>query len=110
MLIAVGALLANAQCYGTCLGNACNAAQTPSDSCHHHKSSHDDARCPYQHHELASPDTSIAKITLALATLDVAVPVSGSIAVCTDSHPRMQPATGAPPAGDIATTISVLRI
>jgi hypothetical protein len=40
LLIAVVAIIANAQCYGTCAIVTCGSAETPSGSGHHSKSSH----------------------------------------------------------------------
>jgi hypothetical protein len=62
VLIAMAALLGSVQCYGNCLIAACGAAQTPSDSCHHHKPSHDNqAGCAHQYSEFTSPESGIAK-------------------------------------------------
>ena len=111
VLVAVAALVWNAQCYGNCYSTVCGSADTQPDSCHRHqKSSHDDARCPYQHSEFASPEVGIAKISLAIGVLGVPAPAVDSIAVFTDSKPLIQADTGPPPGSDISSTISVLRI
>jgi UDP-N-acetylenolpyruvoylglucosamine reductase len=111
VLVAVAALFWNAECYGNCYSTVCGSADTQSDSCHRHqKSSHDDARCPYQHSEFASPEGGIAKISLAIGTLNIPVLAVDSIAVFRDSKPLIQADTGPPPGGDLSSTISVLRI
>jgi hypothetical protein len=110
VLIAVAALLGNAQCYGTCESSACSSAQTASNSCHHQKSSHDDARCPHQHSELAGPQVGIAKINLAMAAFTLPVLKADSTTFFTEPQLLSQPNTGSPPGRDICSTISVLRI
>ena len=111
VLVAVAAFVWNAQCYGNCYSTACGSADTPSDSCHRHqKSPHDDARCPYQHSEFASPEVGIAKISLAIGTLNVPAPAVDSTAVFTELRLPTLADTGSPPGGDISSTISVLRI
>src|SRR5580658_411872 len=110
VLFAVAALLGNAQCYGNCYGAICGSVQTPSDSCHQHqKSSHDDARCPYQHSEFASPELGIAKISLAMGTLGVPAPAADSMDAFAELQLLTKSDTG-PPGGDICSTTSVLRI
>ena len=110
VLIAVAALLGNAQCYGTCESSACGSVQTPSNSCHHQKSSHDDARCPHQHSELAGPQVGIAKINLAMVLPALPVLTADSTTFFTDPQLLPQLNTGSPPGGDICSTISLLRI
>lgn len=111
VLVAVAALVWNAQCYGNCYSTVCGSPDTQSDSCHHHqKSSHDDARCPYQHSEFASPEVGIAKISLAIGALGVPVLAVDSIDALTEAHLLTQPDTGPSPRGGISSTISVLRI
>jgi len=110
LLVATAALLGNAQCYGNCYSTACDSAQTPSDSCHHHpKPSHDDARCPYQHSEFANPEVGIAKINLAIGALAVPVPAIDSM-IALDLGLLTRRDTGSPPGGDICSIFSVLRI
>jgi hypothetical protein len=111
VLVAVAALVWNAQCYGNCYSFICGTVQTPPDSCHQHpKSSHDDARCPYQHSEFASPEVGIAKISLAIGTIGVPAPRVDSIDALAELRLPTQPDTGPPPGGEISSTISVLRI
>lgn len=110
VLIAVAALVGNAQCYGTCGSSACGSAQTPSNSCHHQKSSHDDAHCPHQHSELAGPEVGIAKINLAMAPLTLPVLTADSTEFFTEPQVLSQLNTGSPPGRDICSTISVIRI
>ncbi len=110
VLIAVAALLGNAQCYGKCPGTACGSAHVPSTSCHHpQKPSHDDARCPHQHSEFASPEVRIAQIGLTIGTLGVPVLAVDSAAVFADSQVWVPRDTGPPP-GDVSFSIFVLRI
>src|ERR1700735_8385 len=80
VLVSVAALLGNVQCDGSCYSTVRGSAHTPSDSCHQHqKSSHDDARCPYQYSEFASPELGFAKISLAMGTLGAPAPAADSI-------------------------------
>src|ERR1700720_2209238 len=110
VLVAVAALFWNAQCYGNCYSTVCGSADTQSDSCHRHqKSSHDNARCPYQHSEFASPEVGVAKISLAIGALNVPAPTVDSIDALTRLQSQTQAYTGPPPGGDISSTISVLR-
>jgi hypothetical protein len=111
LLVATAALLGNAQCYGNCYSTACDSAQTPSDSCHHHpKPSHDDARCPYQHSEFANPEVGIAKISFAIGTLGLPLIAVDSIDAFSELQLPKQPDNGSPPGGDICSTFSVRRI
>jgi hypothetical protein len=111
VLVAVAALLGNAQCNGNCKSIIRGTVQTPSDSCHQHpKSSHDDARCPYQHSEFASPEVGIAKISMAIGALGVPVLAVDSIDPLAELRLQTQPDTSPPSNGDISLTISVLRI
>src|SRR5258708_1230972 len=110
-LVAVAALLANAQCYGACGSSACGSAQTPSNSCHHHKSSHEDAApCPHQHPEFAGPEVGIANISLAMAPPTLLVLTADSTPVFAAPQLLSRPNTGPPPGGDICSRVSVLRI
>ncbi len=110
VLVAVAALLGNAQCYGNCSGIPCGSTHKPSDGCHEHqKSSHEDARCPHQHSEFASPEVGAAKISLAIGTVSVPVLAVDSAADFTESRLLVHANTGSPP-GAISSTISVLRI
>lgn len=111
VLVAVAALVWNTQCYGNCYSTVCGSPDTPSDSCHRHqKSSHDDARCPYQHSEFASPEVGIAKISLAIGTPGVPLLAIDSNDGFAESQLLTQPDTGSPPGGNISSTSSVLRI
>ena len=111
VLIAVAALLGNAQCYGTCGGSACGSAQAPSSSCHHQKSSHEDATpCRHQHSEFSGPEAGIAKINLAMSPLILPLLTADSSTVFTQPQLLSQPNTGSPPGSDFCSTISVLRI
>jgi hypothetical protein len=111
VLISVAALLLNSQCYGACSTSACGSALTPSNSCHQdQKSSHDDARCPHQHSEFASPEVGIAKIGLAMGTVIGPALAVDSTAVLTESQLLTPSNTSSPPGGDISSSISVLRI
>jgi hypothetical protein len=109
VLISVAALLLNSQCYGSCSTSACGSA--PSNSCHQdQKPSHDDARCPHQHSEFASPEVGIAKIGIAMGTISGPALAVDSAAVLTESQLLPPSNTSSPPGGDISSSISVLRI
>jgi hypothetical protein len=110
-LIAMAALLANAQCYNTCALLACNSAQTPSNDCHQHKSSHEDSSgCRHQHFEFMGPESGIAKIIVAPAVPVVAVLAADPAVVLMEPLVASQPDTGSPPGAQTASAISVLRI
>jgi len=113
-LVAVAALLANAQCYNTCALAACNPAQTPSDGCHHHKSSHssheDGSGCQHQHAEFTGPESGIVKVSAAPAVPILAVHTAGPAVVLIEPLLLSQPDTGSPPGGQVSPAISVLRI
>ena len=112
-LIAVAALLANAQCYNTCALAACNPAQTPSDGCHHHKSSHsseDGSGCQHQHAEFISPESGIVKVSAASAVPILAVLTAGPAVALIEPLLLSQLDTGSPPGGQFSSAISVLRI
>jgi hypothetical protein len=110
-LIAVAALLANAQCYNTCALAACISAQTPSNGCHHHKSSHEDGSgCQHQHSEFIGPESGIAKVSVAPAVPILAVLTPGSAVVLIEPLLLSSPDAGSPPGGQVSSAISVLRI
>jgi hypothetical protein len=112
-LVAVAALLANAQCYDTCAVAACKASQTPSSDCplHHHKSSHEDSSgCLHHHSEFISPESAIAKVNLAPVVPIVAVLTASSEMVLIEPFLLSTPDTGSPPGGQASPAISVLRI
>ena len=112
-LVAVAALLANAQCYNTCALAACTSAQTPSNDCpkHHNKHSREDSSvCQHQHSEFTSPESGIAKVSVAAAVLIPAVLTAGSDVVFVEPLFLSTPDTGSPPGRQVSPTISVLRI
>jgi hypothetical protein len=45
ILITIVSVLANAQCFGKCLGGSCSDDAQTNSSCHHQQTQH---RCPYQ--------------------------------------------------------------
>jgi hypothetical protein len=112
-LVAVAALLANAQCYNTCALAACTSAQTPSNDCpqHRHKPSHENSSdCQHQHSEFIGPESGIAKVSIAPAAPFLGVLTVGSAAVLIEPLLLLQPATSSPPGGQVSSAISVLRI
>ena len=112
-LVAVAALLANAQCYNTCALAACTSAPTPSNDCsqHHHKPSHEDGSgCQHQHSEFIGPESGIAKVSVAPAVPFLGVLIARSAAVLIEPLLLLQPATSSPPDGQVSSAISVLRI
>lgn len=112
-LVAVAALLANAQCDNMCAIAASKAAATPSSDCpqHHQKSSHEDSSgCHHQHSEFTSPESGIAKVRVAVAVLIPAVLTVGSDVVFVEPLLLSIPDTGSPPGGQVSPAISVLRI
>jgi hypothetical protein len=112
VLITVVALVANAQCYGTCGSAACGSAQTPSNGCHHQKPSQGDhAPCPHQHSEFSGPKVGTAKISLETTTILTLPVLAGEFsAVLTEPQFLSQIDTGSPPVGGACSTIAVLRI
>lgn len=109
VLVAVAALIGNSQCFGNCASATCSSPKTPSNSCHHQKSSDKDtARCSHQHSELAAPEAGFAKIhtTAAIAIL----PANSTAAITIESQFLSQFNNGSPPGNRSGSTISVLRI
>jgi hypothetical protein len=113
VLVAVAALLANVQCYGTCSTAAIDPTHAPStNSCHHEKSSHEDlAPCPHQHSDCSGPEIRTASVSVAAATLILPMLQAGSSAVVIEPQFVSQLDTGSPPgASHFRPTVSVLRI
>lgn len=111
-LIAVAALIANAQCYNTC-ALAYSAAEIPSNGCHqhHHKSSHEDSSgCQHEHSEFIGPEAGIVKTGVAQAVPVLAVSTEGSALVVIEPPLLSTPDTGSPPGGQVSSALSVLRI
>lgn len=111
-LIAVAALIANAQCYNTC-ALAYSAAEIPSNGCHqhHHKSSHEDSSgCQHEHSEFIGPEAGIVKTGVAQAVPVLAVSTEGSALVVIEPPLLSTPDTGSPPGDQVSSALSVLRI
>lgn len=112
-LVAVAALLANAQCYDTCAVAASKAAETPSSGCpqHHQKSSHEDGSgCQHQHSEFTGPESGIAKVNVAAAVPILAVLTPSSAVVLIEPLLQSSPDLGSPPSDQVSSTITVLRV
>jgi len=111
VLFGAAALIANAQCYGTCATVACGSAQTPSGSCHHNKSSHEsNGGCLHQHSEFTVPEVGVAKVNVATAIPILAV-LTADVTIAAPELLRLPQADiGSPPGGCVVSTISVLRI
>ena len=110
-LVTVAALFANAQCSNTCAIVARDSAQTPSNDCHHHKSSHEDGSgCQHHHSEFVGPESGIVKVNVAPAMPILAVLTAGSETVLIEPLLRANPDIGSPPGGQVSSAISVLRI
>ena len=112
-LVAVAALLANAQCYDTCALAACKAAQTPSSDCpqHHQKPSHEDSSgCLHHQSEFTGPESGIAKVNVAPTVPILALLTAGSAVVLIERLLLSKPDTGSPPRDQVPPAISVLRI
>ena len=111
-LIAVAALLANAQCYDVCVSAAGESDHTPSSACHHQKSSQGGSiPCPHQYSEISSPEAGNAKISIETTTiLTLPALTRDSSATAADSQFLPQADTASPPGGHGCSTISVLRI
>jgi len=112
-LIAVAALCANAQCYSICALAACNP-RSPSNACHHHKSSqpsHEDGPvCQHQHSEFAGPESGIAQVSVASAAPVVGVLTPSSAVILIEPLLLSSPDNGSPPGEQVSSAISVLRI
>jgi hypothetical protein len=109
-LVAIVALIGNAQCFGNCASSVCSSPKTPASGCHDHKPSHDDtASCSHQHFQLAGPETGIAKFNIVAAVGILPVLVLDSAAVSMESH-FSQFDTGSPPGDRPCSTICILRI
>ena len=111
VLVALAALVANAQCYGSCATVTCGSAQTPSGSCHHNRSSHESsAGCVHQHSEFTGAEVGVAKVNVATAIPFLAVLIA-TVTIAAPERPQLPQADiGSPPGGRILSTISVLRI
>ena len=106
VLFAAAALLANAQCYGTC-GAAGKSPQAPSNGCHHHKSSPEDQGCPHRHAEFAGPEAAVANVTVT-SEVSIVLVMAGSAAVMELAPLRAH--NGSPPGNQVQSPISNLRI
>lgn len=113
-LVAVAALLANAQCYNTCALAISRSAHTPSGGCHHHKSprssNEGDSGCQHQHSEFIGPESGIAKVSIAPAVPILGLLTAGSAAVLIEPLLLSMPDVGSPPGGQVSSAVSVLRI
>ena len=112
-LVAVAALLANAECYNACALATSRFAQTPSNGCHHQKapSSHEDEPgCHYQHSEFTGAETGVAKVSVASAVPILAELMPGSVAVLIEPLLLSSPDRSPPPRSQVSSAISVLRI
>src|ERR1700693_4101465 len=108
ILAALGALLANAQCYVNCA--ITNCTQTPCNSCPRHHSSHGDlAGCQHQHSEFTGPQLRIAvgNITTAVAGL---APCAAAESVFREPVLLSLSTNSSPPSSQLSPAISVLRI
>src|SRR6266536_196347 len=105
VLFASAALLANAQCYGSCATVTCGSPQTPSGSCHHNKSSHEsNAGCVHQHSEFTGPEVGVAKINVATPIPILAV-LSADVTVAAPERLHLPQAdVGWPPGRRICST------
>ena len=115
VLVAVAALLVNAQCYDTCAVAACKPVQTPSNDCpQHHKPSHssheDGSGCQHQHSEFTGPESGIAKVNVAPVAPVLAVLTAGPAPVLIEPLLLSKPGTGSLPDDQVPSAISVLRI
>ncbi len=109
-LIAVGALLGSANCYGDCLSAACRSVQLPSSGCHHHKSSHDDQPGCVHHPDFTGPEAGSAKVGVAKAVPVVAPLTTDSTSALMEPPLLMPRDTGSPPDRLSSRPISALRI
>jgi hypothetical protein len=112
-LIAVAALLANAQCYDTCAVAACKTAQTPSSDCplHHDNPSHEGSPdCLHHHSEFTSPESGTVKVSVAPLVSILAVLTEDSAVVLIEPLLLSTPDSGSPPGDQASPAISVLRI
>ena len=111
VLIAAVALIANAQCYGTCATVTCGSGQTPDGHCHHNKSSHQsDAACGHNHSEFTGPEVGVAKINVTTAIPLAAVPTANVTIAAPERLHLPLADIGSPPGGRVLSTISILRI
>ena len=110
VLVAVAALIGNANCFGNCASTACSSANTAPKGCHHPKPDRDTAQCSHQHSEFAGPETALVKVDLA-TTICIGPPISPiSIAVSTNASFLSELDTGPPPGSASSSSVSVLRI
>ncbi len=111
MVFAMAAFIANAHCLANCQSSACKTASSTSKSCHHHENSDgDSARCSHQHSQLAGPEASLGKITLAV-TYAVPSDQPGNLFVRpTERSILFSPDTGPPRDPRCGSSVAILRI
>lgn len=112
ILVAVSALIANAQCYGACATAECHAQQpSSSGSCHQHKTPAAPGVCQHQHASVSGPESgpALAKADAASHPLLAALVVMPAIATEL-STVTILPFSGSPPRPGISGGLSILRI
>ena len=110
VLVAVAALIGNANCFGNCASSACSPDKTAPKGCHHQKPDRDTAQCSHQHPEFAGPENGLAKASVA-TIICIAPPISPtSIPVSTEASFLSEVDTGPPSGCASGSSISVLRI
>lgn len=112
ILVAVSALIANAQCYGACATAECHAQQpSSSGSCHQHKTPAAPGVCQHQHASVSGPESgpALAKADAASHPLLAALVVMPAIATEL-STATILPFSGSPPRPGIRGGLSILRI
>ena len=108
VLTAVGALVANAQCYVNCAVTACTEA--PCNTCpHHHSSQGNRASCQHQHSEFTGPQLRVAVGSVATAVA-VLAPCTAAALILREPALPLPRTNSSPPGSDLSASISVLRI
>lgn len=110
-LLAIAALITNAQCYGKCTVAECSSAQIPSGGCHHHQAPQQDQQnCVHHHSEFTTAEVGTAKAEVANWVPVVALLAVYSTVVLTEPPVLAKQDTGSPPDRLTPRLVTVLRI
>ena len=111
VLVAVLALICNAQCFGNCVSASCNNQRSAPKHCHHRgKTDSDLSRCSHQHFDFTNPDAGFAKIGLMSTPSLPLLPMEFSGPAWVEHSNRLALNTGPPPANRSDSFVAVLRI
>lgn len=111
VFVASVSLVANAHCVAKCASETRTSTKTSSNSCHHHKSPHEDnGGCSHQHADFTTPETGLVEVNCVLGVAITTAPALLASAVSLESHGLLLFDTDSPPGNRPSSTISVLLI